>query len=187
MTIDRWYCLWNCRIPSPLPSSNVARSSRDTPRCWKALHLLDYRYLSRGSFGGGATDSHRKSARGDSRQSPGHVRRFAIAAHAFPSDTDALEVHSDLTVVRLFLGRLQGVQSLTIMAFFERFIQGFMPYLAKLAAAQGSREFEYIDVHGICDVVHSAGVVPGGLTGDVPQPAERRTQISLRESSYFAR
>jgi hypothetical protein len=86
---------------------------------------------------------------------PDMMRKFAIAAHAFPSDTDALEVHTDLTRVRLFLGRLQGVQSLMMMAFFEGFIQGFMPYLAKLAAAQGSHEFVYTDVHGICDVVHS--------------------------------
>jgi Iron-containing redox enzyme len=86
---------------------------------------------------------------------PDMMRKFAIAAHAFPSDTDALEVHTDLTRVRLFLGRLQGVQSLMMMAFFEGFIQGFMPYLAKLAAAQGSHEFVYTDVHGVCDVVHS--------------------------------
>jgi Iron-containing redox enzyme len=86
---------------------------------------------------------------------PDMMRRFSIAAHAFPSDTDALEVHTDLTRVRLFLGRLQGVQSLMMMAFFEGFIQGFMPYLAKLAAAQGSNEFVYTDVHGVCDVAHS--------------------------------
>jgi Iron-containing redox enzyme len=86
---------------------------------------------------------------------PDMMRRFAIAAHAFPSDTDALEVHTDLTRVRLFLGRLQGVQSLMMMAFFEGFIQRFMPYLAKLAEAQGSHEFVYTDVHGVCDVAHS--------------------------------
>src|SRR5258708_17711849 len=69
---------------------------------------------------------------------PAMLRRFAIAAHAFPTDSDALAVHDDLTKVRLFLGRLSGVQSLLTMAFFEGFIQKFMAYLANLAAAQGS-------------------------------------------------
>jgi hypothetical protein len=30
-----------------------------------------------------------------------------------------------------------------------------MAFLAALAAAQGSTEMEYTDVHGVCDVVHS--------------------------------
>jgi hypothetical protein len=89
---------------------------------------------------------------------PAMMRRFAIAAHAFPTDSDALEVHEDLTKVRLFLGRLSGVQSLLTMAFFEGFIQKFMAYLANLAAAQGSVEMEYTDVHGVCDVEHTDGL-----------------------------
>ncbi len=40
--------------------------------------------------------------------------------------------------MRLFLGRLQGVQNIVTMAFFEGFIQRFMSYLADLAGAQGS-------------------------------------------------
>src|SRR5271156_3726345 len=71
---------------------------------------------------------------------PAMMRRFAIAAHAFPTDSDALVVHEDLTNVRLFLGRLSGVQNLLTMAFFEGFIQQFMAYLADLAGAQGSVE-----------------------------------------------
>jgi hypothetical protein len=89
---------------------------------------------------------------------PAMMRRFAIAAHAFPTDSDALVVHEDLTRVRLFLGRLSGVQSLLTMAFFEGFIQKFMAYLANLAAAQGSVEMEYTDVHGVCDVEHTDGL-----------------------------
>jgi hypothetical protein len=89
---------------------------------------------------------------------PAMLRRFAIAAHSFPTDRDALAVHEDLTNVRLFLGRLSAVQSLVTMAFFEGFIQKFMPYLAGLAAAQGSAEMEYTDVHGVCDIAHSAGL-----------------------------
>ena len=86
---------------------------------------------------------------------PAMLRTFAIAAHAFPTDTDSLEVHEDLTNVRLFLGRLQGVQNIVTMAFFEGFIQQFMSYLADLAGAQGSVERVYTDVHGVCDVAHT--------------------------------
>ena len=86
---------------------------------------------------------------------PAMMRRFAIAAHAFPTDADAFAVGVNLTRMRLFLGRMQGVPSLVSMAFFETWIQRFMPFLAALAAAQGSTEMEYTDVHGVCDVVHS--------------------------------
>jgi len=48
---------------------------------------------------------------------PVMLRRFAVAAHAFPTDTDALSIDADLTRVRLFLGKLQGVQSVLTMAF----------------------------------------------------------------------
>lgn len=86
---------------------------------------------------------------------PAMLHKFAIAADALPTDVDALAVGSDLTNVRLFLGKLQGVQSLATMAFFESYIQRFMSYLADLAAARGSAERVYTDVHGVCDVEHS--------------------------------
>jgi hypothetical protein len=86
---------------------------------------------------------------------PDMLRKFTIAAHAFPTDEDALDVHRDLTKVRLFLGRLSGVRNIVTMAFFEGFIQQFMGYLADLAGAQGSIEMVYTDVHGVCDVAHS--------------------------------
>lgn len=89
---------------------------------------------------------------------PAMLRRFAIAAHAFPTDSDALAIHEDLTNVRLFLGRLSGVQSVLTMAFFEGYIQRFMGYLANLAAIQGSTEMEYTDVHGVCDIEHTEGL-----------------------------
>jgi len=89
---------------------------------------------------------------------PVMMRKFAIAAHAFPTDSDALAVDEDLTKVRRFLGRLSGVQSVLTMAFFEGFIQKFMGYLAHLAVAQGSQELEYTDVHGVCDIAHSEGL-----------------------------
>src|ERR1700757_1095641 len=89
---------------------------------------------------------------------PDMLRRFAIAAKAFPTDIDALAAHDDLTKVRLFLGKLSSVQSILTMAFFEGFIQRFMGYLADLAAAQGSSEMEYTDVHGVCDIEHTEGL-----------------------------
>lgn len=89
---------------------------------------------------------------------PRMLREFALAAHATPTDHDADAVHKDLTNVRLFVGRLSAVRILIMMGFFEGFIQKFMAYLADLAAAQGSAEFEYTDVHGVCDVEHTAGL-----------------------------
>jgi heme oxygenase-like protein len=86
---------------------------------------------------------------------PGMLRRFAMAAHAVPTDSDALDVYRDLTNVRLFMGRLSGVHIVLTMAFFEGFIQKFMAYLAELAAGQGSVEREYTDVHGVCDITHT--------------------------------
>jgi hypothetical protein len=86
------------------------------------------------------------------------LRKFAIAANAFPTDQDFLAVHDDLTKVRLFMGKLAPVQSVLTMGFFEGFIQKFMAYLANLAAEQGSTEMEYTDVHGICDIEHTAGL-----------------------------
>jgi hypothetical protein len=90
---------------------------------------------------------------------PAMLRRFAIAAHAFPTDSDALAVDHELTRMRLFFGRLSGVQVLVTMAFFEGFIQRYMSYLADLAVAQGSSELEYTDVHGVCDIAHTEGLI----------------------------
>lgn len=89
---------------------------------------------------------------------PGMLRRFAMAADAVPTDRDAAIVCGDLMNVRLFIGRLSGVPIVVMMAFFEGFIQKFMAFLAELAAGQGSAEREYTDVHGVCDVAHTAGL-----------------------------
>jgi hypothetical protein len=86
---------------------------------------------------------------------PAMLRRFALAAHAIPTDSDALAVSQDLTKVRLFVGKLSKVRTVVMMGFFEGFIQKFMSYLADLAGAQGSSEMEYTDVHGVCDVTHT--------------------------------
>jgi hypothetical protein len=89
---------------------------------------------------------------------PAMLRRFTLEAHAFPTEQDAWAVYEDMTNVRLFLGKLSGVQSVITMAFFEGFIQKFMAYLADLAAAQGSADMEYTDVHGVCDIEHTDGL-----------------------------
>lgn len=89
---------------------------------------------------------------------PVMLRKFAIGANAFPTDRDALAVDEELTHVRRFLGKLDGIQSVLTMAFFEGFIQRFMGYLASLAAAQGSTDMEYTDVHGVCDIAHTDGL-----------------------------
>jgi len=86
---------------------------------------------------------------------PGMMRRFALAAQAAPTEEDAAAVYRNLMSVRSFIGRLAAVPSVVTMAFFEGFIQKFMPYLADLAARQGSSEMEYTDVHGVCDITHT--------------------------------
>ena len=86
---------------------------------------------------------------------PGMLRKFTMAAHALPKDSDALAVYRNLSNVRLFIGRLSPAPIVVMMAFFEGFIQRFMPYLAEVAQQQGSVEREYTDVHGVCDVAHT--------------------------------
>ena len=89
---------------------------------------------------------------------PHMLRKFALAANAFPTEKDFFVVHDELTNIRLFLGKLSPVKSVLMMAFFEGFIQRFMAYLAQLAADRGSTEMEYTDVHGVCDIEHTAGL-----------------------------
>jgi hypothetical protein len=105
------------------------------------------------------------------------LRKFAIAAHATPTESDARAVNENLTKVRLFIGRLSPVPILVTMAFFEGLIQKFMPYLAELARLQGSAELEYTDVHGVCDVAHTAGLYEALQAeidlSDAPLPADK--------------
>jgi len=89
---------------------------------------------------------------------PHMMRKFAMAAHALPTEADATAVYHDLTNMRLFIGRLSAVRIVVTMAFFEGFIQKFMAYLADLAKRQGSSEMEYTDVHGVCDIAHTDGL-----------------------------
>jgi len=107
---------------------------------------------------------------------PGMMRRFAIAAQAVPTEQDADAVYRNLMNVRQFIGRLEAVPIVVTMAFFEGFIQRFMPYLADLASRQGSQEMEYTDVHGVCDITHTQELfqaLEAELTLAKPMPSER--------------
>lgn len=86
------------------------------------------------------------------------LRKFAMASHALPTDSDGALLYEDVTKVRLFVGLLSGVRTVIMMTFFEEFIQGFMAYLADLAGRRGSAELEYTSVHGICDIAHTEGL-----------------------------
>src|SRR5579883_2885458 len=108
---------------------------------------------------------------------PGMMRRFAMAAKAAPAELDADAVYQDLGQVRLFVGRLSAVGTLVMMAFFEGFIQRFMAYLADLAKLQGSSEFEYTDVHGVCDIGHTQGLFRALAAEMEVNPPEHGTSL----------
>ena len=95
---------------------------------------------------------------------PGMLRRFAVAAGGNPTDADRMAIHQDLQAVRAFVARLATLKLILMMAFFEGFIQRFMPYLADLAARQGSRETEYTDVHSVVDIAHTQGLLTAFAT-----------------------
>jgi hypothetical protein len=104
---------------------------------------------------------------------PGMLRRFAIAAHAVPTDTDAQAVYESLSNVRAFVGSLSGVRIVLMMAFFEGFLQRFMAFLTELAERQGSTEQEYTIVHGVCDIAHTEGLyraIAAEMALDPPEP-----------------
>src|SRR5256712_13871210 len=68
---------------------------------------------------------------------PGMMRRFAIAAHAIPTDADAQAVYRNLMNVRLFIGRLSAVTNIVTMAFYVGFISSVLPFLVESADSQG--------------------------------------------------
>jgi len=108
---------------------------------------------------------------------PNMLRKFAIAAHAVPTEADAWAVYRDLTNVRLFIGRLSAVPIVLTMAFFEGFIQRFMAFLAELAQLQGSTEMEYTDVHGVCDITHTQELFRSLAAEMELNPVEPETDI----------
>ena len=144
----------------PNPSELTAEQRRGIIARYTAVLEGNFIYWMTGAYISAGSDEARAKIMDNLREEvrdchPGMMRRFAIAAQATPTETDTEAVYRNLMNVRLFIGRLSAVPIVVTMAFFEGFIQRFMPYLAELAQRQGSAEMEYTDVHGICDVTHT--------------------------------
>ena len=144
----------------PNPEQLSAAERRGIIARYTAVLEGNFIYWMTGAYIAVGSDSARAKIMDNLREEvrdchPGMMRRFALAANAIPTDADAQAVHRNLMNVRLFIGRLTPVPIVVSMAFFEGFIQRFMPYLADLAQRQGSAEMEYTDVHGVCDITHT--------------------------------
>jgi len=144
----------------PNPGELTAEQRRGIIARYTAVLEGNFIYWMTGAYISAGSDEARAKIMENLREEvrdchPGMMRRFAVAAQATPTATDAEAVYRNLMNVRLFIGRLTPVPIVVTMAFFEGFIQRFMPYLAELAQRQGSAEMEYTDVHGICDVTHT--------------------------------
>ena len=144
----------------PNPSELTAEQRRGIIARYTAVLEGNFIYWMTGAYISAGSDEARTKIMDNLREEvrdchPGMMRRFAIAAQATPTASDTEAVYRNLMNVRLFIGRLTPVPIVVTMAFFEGFIQRFMPYLAELAQRQGSAEMEYTDVHGICDVTHT--------------------------------
>jgi hypothetical protein len=144
----------------PNPAHLSAEARRGIVARYAAVLEGNFIYWMTGAYIAAASDEARAKIIDNLREEvrdchPGMMRRFALAAQAVPTQADAAAVYRSLTDVRLFIGRLSAVPNVVAMAFFEGFIQRFMPYLADLATRQGSSELEYTDVHGVCDITHT--------------------------------
>jgi hypothetical protein len=145
-------------LPNPSQLSEAAR--RGIIARYSSVLEGNFIYWMTGAYIAAGSDEARTKIMDNLREEvrdchPGMLRRFAIAAKATPTDADAQAVYDNLMNVRHFIGRLSPVPIVVTMAFFEGFIQRFMPYLADLAQRQGSADMEYTDVHGVCDVTHT--------------------------------
>ena len=146
-------------LPDPAQLTQVER--RGIIARYTAVLEGNFIYWMTGAYISAASDEARAKIMDNLREEvrdchPGMMRRFAIAADAVPTQADSDDVYRNLSNVRQFIGRLSPVPIVVTMAFFEGFIQRFMPYLADLAQRQGSSEMEYTDVHGVCDITHTA-------------------------------
>ena len=144
----------------PNPEQLSAAERRGIIARYTAVLEGNFIYWMTGAYISAASDEARAKIMDNLREEvrdchPGMMRRFAIAANAVPTQADADDVYRNLSSVRQFIGRLSPVPIVVTMAFFEGFIQRFMPYLADLAKRQGSNEMEYTDVHGVCDITHT--------------------------------
>ncbi len=144
----------------PNPGQLSTEERRGIIARYTAVLEGNFIYWMTGAYISAASDEARTKIMDNLREEvrdchPGMMRRFAIAANAVPTQADADDVYRNLSNVRQFIGRLSSVPIVVTMAFFEGFIQRFMPYLADLAQRQGSTEMEYTDVHGVCDITHT--------------------------------
>src|SRR5438105_10478801 len=144
----------------PNPGELTAEQRRGIIARYTAVLEGNFIYWMTGAYISAGSDEARAKIMENLREEvrdchPGMMRRFAIAAQAAPTATDTEAVYRNLMNVRLFIGRLAPVPIVVTMAFFEGFIQRFMPYLADLARRQGSADMEYTDVHGVCDITHT--------------------------------
>jgi hypothetical protein len=144
----------------PDPAQLSAEARRGIIARYAAVLEGNFIYWMTGAYIAAGSDAARAKIIDNLREEvrdchPGMMRRFAIAANAAPTEQDAAAVYANLMNVRQFIGRLEAVPTVVTMAFFEGFIQRFMPYLADLASRQGSSDMEYTDVHGVCDITHT--------------------------------
>jgi Iron-containing redox enzyme len=144
----------------PSPADLSAEERRGIIARYTAVLEGNFIYWMTGAYISAGSDEARAKIMDNLREEvrdchPGMMRRFAVAAQATPTEADSEAVYRNLMNVRLFIGRLSPVPIVVTMAFFEGFIQRFMPYLAELAQRQGSAEMEYTDVHGVCDITHT--------------------------------
>jgi hypothetical protein len=117
-----------------------------------------------------------------SENHPGMMRRFTTEAKALPGPEDHECIAEPLEHVRKVVAELDGTKLLVMMLFFEQFIADFMPYLAEIAKAQGSGDFQYTDVHAKADVEHSAQLTLA-LMAEIDESKNNRSVDELFEGA----
>ena len=87
------------------------------------------------------------------------LRKFAVSADAVPTDTDALVVDSDLTKVRLFLGKLQGGPIPFDDGFFRELYSAVHVLPGSPCGGPGGPvRWSTPMSTGVCDIAHSEGL-----------------------------
>jgi len=142
--------------PDRLSAAEAVRDHRPLHRGARGqLHLLDDRRLSLRRVDGGARDHPQQPPRGGSRQPSRDAATVRHGRAAIPTDRDALAVSRHLHGVREFVGRLSGARIVIMMAFFEGFIQRFMPISRSSPDARAPRRRSTPMCTAVCDVAHT--------------------------------